>query len=170
MKILFTGVVLQNSWSGGEPSVARLVDHIFSDQGIQISKCFVPRDRPKKWSIVNPLISQFVLDSNVVDIYKRQMEKIRPDLVMTWYDYDLSAFWASVLSGIPSIAQAQVLWPVCVLSCLFNEITESPCSGPSKSCGLCLAKRAKVKGEIRSVVPFIACLPFTQLSMMKVDN
>jgi glycosyltransferase involved in cell wall biosynthesis len=170
MKILFTGVVLQNSWSGGEPSVARLVDHIFSDQGIHISKCFEPRDRPKKWSIVNPLISQFVLDRNVVSIYKRQMEKIRPDLVMTWYDYDLSAFWASVLSGIPSIVQAQILWPVCPLSCLFNEIDESPCNGPSKSCGLCLAKRAKVVGEIPSVIPWITCLPFTQLSMMKTNN
>ena len=89
---------------------------------------------------------------------------------MTWYDYDLSAFWASVLSGIPTIAQAQILWPVCPLSCLFNEITESPCDGPSKSCGLCLAKRAKFIGEMRSAVPSIACLPFTQLSMMKINN
>jgi glycosyltransferase involved in cell wall biosynthesis len=89
---------------------------------------------------------------------------------MTWYDYDLSAFWASILSRIPTIAQAQILWPVCPLSCLFNEIDESPCNGPSKSCGLCLAKRAKVVGEMRSVVPSIACLPFTQLSMMKVNN
>jgi glycosyltransferase involved in cell wall biosynthesis len=170
MHILFTGVVLQNSWSGGEPSVARLVDHIFSDQGISISKCFVPRDRPRKWSIFNPLISQFVLDRNVVGIYKRQMEKIRPDLVMTWYDYDLSAFWASVQAKIPTIAQAQILWPVCPLSCLFNEIDESPCDGPGKSCGLCLAKRAKVVGEIPSFIPWISCLPFTQLSMLKTNN
>jgi glycosyltransferase involved in cell wall biosynthesis len=89
---------------------------------------------------------------------------------MTWFDYDLSAFWASVILGIPTIAQAQILWPVCPLSCLFNEIDESPCSGPSKSCGFCLAKRAKIVGEIRSVVPSVACLPFTQLSMMKVNN
>jgi glycosyltransferase involved in cell wall biosynthesis len=89
---------------------------------------------------------------------------------MTWSDYDLSAFWASVLSKTPTIAQAQILWPVCPLSCLFNEIDASPCDGPSKSCGLCLAKRAKVVGEVRSVVPSIACLPFTQLSMMKVNN
>ena len=101
---------------------------------------------------------------------RRQIEKIRPDIVMTWSDYDLSAFWASVLSGIPTIVQAQILWPVCPSSCLFNEIDESPCNGPSKSCGLCLAKRAKVVGEIRSVFPHIACLPFTQLSMLKTNN
>jgi glycosyltransferase involved in cell wall biosynthesis len=89
---------------------------------------------------------------------------------MTWYDYDISAFWASALSGIPAIVQAQILWPVCPLSCLFNEIDESPCDGPSKSCGLCLAKRAKVVGEMRSSIPYITCLPFTQLSMMKVHN
>jgi glycosyltransferase involved in cell wall biosynthesis len=170
MNVLFTGVVLQPSWPGGEPSVARLLDHVFSAQGIHISKCFVPRDRPRKWSPVNPFTSQSVLNHRVVGIYRRQMEKIRPDLVMTWYDYDLSAFWASILSGIPTIAQAQILWPVCPLSCLFNEIDESPCDGPSKSCGLCLAKRAKAVGEMRSVVPSIACLPFTQLSMMKINN
>jgi glycosyltransferase involved in cell wall biosynthesis len=170
MKVLFTGVVLQPSWPGGEPSVARLLENVFANQGIHISKCFVPRDRPRKWSPVNPFTSQSVLNHRVVGVYKRQMEKIRPDIVMTWYDYDLSAFWASILSGIPAIVQAQILWPVCPLSCLFNEIDESPCDGPSKSCGLCLAKRAKVVGEMRSVFPFFACLPFTQLSMMKVHN
>jgi glycosyltransferase involved in cell wall biosynthesis len=169
MKVLFTGVVLQPSWPGGEPSVARLLENVLATQGIHISKCFVPRDRPRKWSPVNPFTSQSVLNHRVVGLYKRQMEKIRPDIVMTWYDYDLSAFWASVLSGIPSIVQAQILWPVCPLSCLFNEVDESPCDGPSKSCGLCLAKRAKVVGEIVRV-PYIACLPFTQLSMMKVHN
>jgi glycosyltransferase involved in cell wall biosynthesis len=170
MKVLFTGVVLQPSWPGGEPSVARLLDHVLSAQGIHISKCFVPRDRPRKWSPVNPFASQSVLDHKVVGMYRRQIEKTRPDIVMTWYDYDLSAFWASILSGIPTIAQAQILWPVCPLSCLFNEIDESPCDGPSKSCGFCLAKRARVVGEIRSVMPSIACLPFTQLSMMKTNN
>ena len=170
MKALFTGVVLQHSWPGGEPNVARLLSQVFSAQGIQVSKCFAPRDRPRKWSPVNPLISQSILNRRVVGMYRRQMEKIRPDFVMTWYDYDLSAFWASVLSRIPAIVQAQILWPVCPLSCLFNEIDESPCDGPSKSCGLCLAKRAKVVGEIRSVVPSITCLPFTQLSMLKTNN
>jgi len=169
MKVLFTGVVLQPSWPGGEPSVARLLENDLAKQGIHISKCFVPRDRPRKWSPVNPFTSQSVLNNRVVGQYKSQMEKIRPDIVMTWYDYDLSAFWASVLSGIPAIVQAQILWPVCPLSCLFNEIDESPCDGPSKSCGLCLAKRAKVVGEIVRV-PYIACLPFTQLSMLRTNN
>jgi glycosyltransferase involved in cell wall biosynthesis len=170
MKVLFTGVILQPSWPGGEPSVARLLENIFTTQGIEISKCFVPRDRPRKWSLVNPFTSQSVMNQKAVGLYKRQMQKIRPDIVMTWYDYDLSAFWASVLSGIPVIVQAQILWPVCPLSCLYNEIDETPCNGPSKSCGLCLAKRAKVVGEMRSAIPSIACLPFTQLSMMKVHN
>ena len=170
MKVLFTGVVLQPSWPGGEPSVARLLENVFVTRGIHVSKCFVPRERPRKWSPVNPFTSQSVLNHKVVGLYKRQMEKIRPDIVMTWYDYDLSAFWASILSGIPTIVQAQILWPVCPLSCLFNEVDKSPCDGPSMSCGICLAKRAKVVGEIRSVLPFITCLPFTQLSMMKVEK
>ncbi len=170
MKILFTGVVLQPSWPGGEPSIARLLDKVFTAQGIQVTKSFVPRDRPRKWSPLNPWVAQSVLNQKVVSLYKRQIEKVRPDIIMNWYDFDLSAFWAGVVSGISTIAQAQILWPVCTLSCLFNEITESPCNGPSKSCGLCLVKRAKYNQEIPSFIPSVACLPFTQLSMMRINN
>src|SRR5665647_2501895 len=167
MKILFTGAVLEPSWPGGEPRVARMVDNIYSSQGIQVIKCFFPRSRPRKWSLLNPWASQSILNRKVVNEYRHYIKKIKPDIVMSWHDYDLSAFWASVLSGIPTIAQAQVLWPVCPLSSLFNEITESPCRGPSKTCGLCLAKRAKYIGETRFATPSVAFLPFTQLSMMK---
>jgi len=170
MKILFTGIVLEPSWPGGEPRVARILDNAFSSQDIQVFKCYLPRDRPRKWSLLNPWTAQSVFDREAVDVYRHHVEKIRPDIIMNWYDFDLSAFWASVLSGIPTIAQAQILWPVCPLSCLFNEISESPCNGPSNRCGLCLVKRAKVIGEIRSTIPSVACLPFTQLSMMKVNN
>jgi glycosyltransferase involved in cell wall biosynthesis len=170
MKVLFIGIILDPSWPGGEPRAARLVAQLLSAQGMNIFKCFLPRDRPRKWSIAKPWIAQSTVDHRVVDVYRRHIEKIKPDVVMTWYDFDLSAFWAGVLTGTPTVAQAQILWPVCNLSCLFNEITESPCDGPSKSCGLCLAKRAKFIGEIPSVVPSIACLPFTQLSMMKINN
>ena len=147
-----------------------MLDRVLSAQGIQVIKCFLPRDRPRKWSFTNPWAAQSVFDDRVVAVYRRKIEKIRPDIVMTWYDFDLSAFWASVLSGTSTIVQAQILWPVCPLSCLFNEITESPCDGPSKSCGLCLVKRAKVTGEMPPRAPSIACLPFTQLSMMKINN
>ena len=129
MKIVFTGAILQPSWPGGEPAISRILDHVFSAQGIEVSKCFVPRNHPRKWSL-NPLTSQSVTNRETVSIYRRQIEKIQPDLVMTWSDYDLSAFWASVLSKIPTVAQAQILWPICPLSSLFNEIDESPCHGP----------------------------------------
>ncbi len=168
MKIVFTGTVLQPSWPGGEPVISRILEKVLSTQGFEVSKCFVPRIPPRKWSL-NPLTSQSVTNREVVGIYRRYFEKIRPDLVMTWSDYDLSAFWASVLSKTPTIVQAQILWPVCPTGCLFNEIDESPCKGPSKSCGLCLAKRAKVVGDVVRV-PYIACLPFTQLSMFRTDN
>ncbi len=170
MKILFTGAVLQPSWPGGEPSAARLVSQIFSAEGIQITKCFAPRERPRKWSPINPWASQSVMNHEIMNQYKGEIQRIRPDLIMTWYDYDLSAYWAGILSGIPTIAQAQILWPVCPLSCLFNEINDSPCEGPSKNCGLCLAKKIKSIGEIRPTIPSVACLPFTQLSMLKTEN
>jgi glycosyltransferase involved in cell wall biosynthesis len=167
MKIAFTGSVLQPSWPGGEPVISHLLEDAFSSQGIEISKFFVPRYKPVKWNL-NPLTSQSITNRRVISIYKSHIDKIKPDLVMNWFDYDLSAFWASVLAKRPTIVQAQILWPVCPSSCLFNEITESPCKGSNIACGLCLAKRAKVVGEVR--VPSIACLPFTQLSTFRTNN
>ena len=168
MKILFTGAVLQPSWPGGEPAISRILEDAFSAQGINVYKYFVPRNHTRKWNL-NPLTSQSIRNRKAFGSYKIQIEKIRPDLLMTWSDYDLSAFLAGLQSKTPTIVQAQILWPVCPSSCLFNEIDESPCEGPSKSCGVCLAKRAKVVGEIVRV-PYLACLPFTQLSMMKTNN
>jgi glycosyltransferase involved in cell wall biosynthesis len=170
MKVLFLGAILDPSWTGGEPRIAKMLDNAFSAEGINVFKSYFHRNRPRKWSVVNPWVSQSVLQKSVVKAYKQHIKKVKPDIVMTWFDYDISALWASISLGIPTIAQAQILWPVCNLSCLFNEITESPCKGPSKSCGLCLARRAKVIGEIRSTIPYQACLPFTQLSMMKINN
>jgi glycosyltransferase involved in cell wall biosynthesis len=168
MKILFTGAVLQPSWPGGEPAISRILEDAFSAQGFDVYKYYVPRNHTRKWNL-NPLTSQSISNHEAYSSYKLQIEKIHPDLLMTWSDYDLSAFLAGLQSKTPTIVQAQILWPVCPSGCLFNEIDESPCDGPSKRCGLCLAKRAKTVGEIVRV-PYLACLPFTQLSMMKTNN
>ncbi len=48
MKIIFTGAVLQPSWPGGEPVISRMLDQVFSAQGIEVSKCFVPRNHTAK--------------------------------------------------------------------------------------------------------------------------
>ena len=66
MRILFTGVVLQQCWPGGEPKIARLLDRVFSDNGILVTKSFVQRDRPRKWSPLNPWVAQSVLYHKVV--------------------------------------------------------------------------------------------------------
>ena len=65
MKVLFTGVVHEPSWPGGEPRVARLLGRAFSAQGIQVAKCFLPRDRSRMESC-EPWAAQSIINGRIV--------------------------------------------------------------------------------------------------------
>jgi len=113
-----------------------------------------------------------VIDSTTVKTYRDFFEKVQPDVVMTWYDYDLSAFWGSVLSRIPTICQAQTLWPVCPKEDLFNMITESPCKGPGWICGKCVLKQEALKEEVSATSPSVLMpnIMFSMMQLHKIEN
>ncbi len=92
-----------------------------------------------------------VLNSEIVHMYRCCIQKNRPDVIITDYDIDLSAFWASVLSGIPTIAQAMTPWPICPKGDLFVSIRHTRCEGPNLTCGQCVAS----KSGFREMRPFL---------------
>jgi glycosyltransferase involved in cell wall biosynthesis len=171
MKVLFTGVINHPRWPGGEPRVAKLLASGISQIGGDVTKAFLPRNRPY-WKIYPLSSPNIVLDNAVVRAYKNYIEKVRPDVVMSWYDYDLSAYWGSVLSGTPTIVQAQTLWPVCPKADLFNRIQEAPCNGPNWTCGRCILKEGKLSGEFTPFSPS-TLMPdklFSAFQVKKVSN
>jgi glycosyltransferase involved in cell wall biosynthesis len=157
MHVLLIGAVLNPSWAGGEPRIARLLASSLSDRKIEVSNLFLERTIPEKLTY---LISHMhvrgsfekcysfmipEIDNSCVKHYLNEIERIRPDIVMTWYDYDVSAFWAGILSRKPTIVQAEIFWPLCPKLDLFNTLTESPCDGPNIYCGPCIAEEKKLK-------------------------
>ncbi len=171
MNVVFTGIIHQPSWPGGEPRVSKMLSSILSQKDIHVSTFFLPRDRPF-WKIYPWSIPSVVIDSTAVKTYRHFFEKVKPSIVMTWYDYDLSAFWGSVLSGIPTISQAQTLWPVCPKEDLFNSITESPCNGPSWICGKCVIKQGRLRGEFSATSPSVIMpnIIYAMMQLQKIHN
>ncbi len=168
MKVLFTGIINQPGWPGGEPRIAKLLASILSQCGYDVSIAYFPRDRPF-WKIYPWSPPNIIVDSTCVKIYRQYIEKVNPNIVMTWYDYDLSAFWGSILSRIPTIVQAQILWPVCPKADLFNMILESPCKGPNWSCGPCVIKQGRLAGEFTSTSPSVL-MPSKLFSTMQINK
>jgi glycosyltransferase involved in cell wall biosynthesis len=171
MKILFTGIINHPYWPGGEPRVAKLLASILSQRGHDVSIAFLPRDFPI-WKIYPWSPPHVIVDSVAVKNYRRHIEKVKPDTVISWYDFDLSAFWGSVLSGTRTIAQAQTLWPVCPKADLFNMILESPCKGPNWSCGTCVIKQEVTTGAFTATSPSVL-MPrklFSTMQINKINN
>lgn len=141
MKILFLGVAHKSSWPGGEGKVARVLRSALLEQGMDIQAACFPRSLANSNAFqLFPFRSMSVTDSEIVNAYRRYIQKSRPDVVITCYDRDLSALWASVLSGTPTIAQVMNLWTLCPKGDLFISKKETRCDGPSLSCGPCIAR------------------------------
>ena len=146
-KILFIGAVLSQHWKGGEPRIARTLASFFSESGLNVSKLILTRDQRKSLAahaglrklVYRPCtVLSPEIDLPTVKYYRERIKEERPDIVMTWFDFDLSASWASIRMKIPNIAEDLIFWPLCPQMTLFNTLSESPCEGPNIYCDPCL--------------------------------
>ncbi len=171
MKVLFLGEAQKSSWPGGEANVARVLRSILSARGMNINAACSPR-LGANWKLSRRLLTwpMPVIDSAIVNLYRRYIEKNQPDVVITCYDHDLSAFWASVLSETPTIAQAMSPWPVCPKGDLFITKQQSRCDGPNMNCGQCLIQLLEVP-KIKSLTASpVAQVPSAVLSVMEMNK
>lgn len=103
--------------------------------------------RPRK--ILTPEI-----DLPSVRYYEQKIRQEKPDIIFTWFDFDLSATWASIRMKIPTIAENLILWPICPQQALFNTLSESPCEGPNIYCWPCMkgTRRLGVLSAFHSLI------------------
>lgn len=74
-------------------------------------------------------------DLRSVGWYQRLIERVRPDVVLGFYDYDMSLCEAAVRAEVPYIACVHIHWPVCPIGVLYID-GQGVCSGPRM--GKCL--------------------------------
>jgi glycosyltransferase involved in cell wall biosynthesis len=127
IRALFLGAVLNPSWLGGEPKVAKSVIESFKHRQISVlAKGFIRKGAFHKISeLINPL------DINPVYYgrYIRIMREYCPNVLLSWYDYDTSSLAAALTVKIPTIAAVHAHWPICPTWNLWNS---ESCIGPSR--------------------------------------
>jgi glycosyltransferase involved in cell wall biosynthesis len=171
LKVLFLGAAHNSSWPGGEANVARILRSALSERGMDIhAACLSRSTANQKFLNLASAGPMSVVDSRIVNLYRRYIQKTQPNVVITCYDYDLSAFWASVLSGTPTIAQTLSPWPVCPKDDLFISTRQIRCEGPNLICGPCLA-RISENQRMKSLSSFsVGQVPLSVLSVMKMNK
>ncbi len=68
-------------------------------------------------------------DLRSVGQYRRLIHQARPDVVLGFYDYDMSLCEATVRERVPYVACVHIHWPVCPIGVLYID-GQGVCSGP----------------------------------------
>ena len=120
IRALFAGAVLNPSWRGGEPRVARSVIHALVQRNIAVHTVgFLRGGRVHALSsLINPL--------DVNPLYYRRYLKImyefRPQIIFGWFDYDTSLLAAGLKLKIPIVACIHTYWPICPIHALWRNV------------------------------------------------
>jgi len=171
MKVLFLGAAHQLSWPGGEANVARILRSALSERGMDIHAASLSRSATnQKFPHLSSATPMSVVDPRIVNLYRRYIQKTKPNVVLTCYDYDLSAFWGSILSGTPTIAQTLSPWPVCPKDDLFISTKQTRCEGPNLICGQCLARISENQRMKSLSTSSVGQVPLSVLSVMKINK
>ena len=136
MKVLLAGACLQPEWTGGEPWVARVLGEGFRARGFEVVED--PALRPSS-GLVGMGLSPLDWDLPSVHHYHRLLERIRPDVILGFYNYDNSLTRAAREMGIPLVVSVHIYWPICPVGTLYIE-GRGIC--PHPSLGRCVAHMA----------------------------
>jgi len=126
MRLLFAGVATHPTWGGGEPRIAHDLVHQLEDHGWEVhTVCFRRDEYPMSYPcFFNPAD----IDPVYFVRYIRALKRLKPDVVVAWYDYDSTLCRAAMSQHIPTICAAHIYWPICPLLTLYFN---GPCLGPS---------------------------------------
>ncbi|MCP8309297.1 MAG: glycosyltransferase family 4 protein [archaeon] len=143
MKVVFTGAIFDPEWKGGEPVTAQDIGERFRSIGIAVDYYYYKRkfkrDSRRKFRRFN-VLKQSVKNADAVRSYIDYFKNNRPDVIFSWFDYDVSVIYAAKELDIPIILSVHIHWPVCPLLSLYFDDTNKVCKGPSLRCGSHLSK------------------------------
>jgi len=83
-KVVMIGHTLHSSWFGGEPRVARLILRALRGHGCDVRVIALP-PHVIKWRIRSSALGTDI----VSNLYTRLLQRIKPDVVVLWYDATL---------------------------------------------------------------------------------
>jgi len=163
MKVLVIGAVFDPSWKGGEPILARNVVNGLRLLGNEVTVIY----RKRKYSSIWPSS----VDPRILNFYFSMIKKIKPDITLVFYDYDVTALYASKKAGIPCVVAVHIYWPFCPYLSLYLE-NKGICEGLSfKRCLMHISGKDILR---KTISPFYTGLSYlkkkTCLRMLKTAD
>ncbi len=118
MRVLIAGAVLDSSWPGGEPTIAKGLANGLRSAGVEVTTY----GRVRPW---RRLLSRALLPYDVTPQARRLYSKLigqdKPDIVLGFYDYDCSLYLSSLRLRIPSVACVHIFWPGCPMETFYVD-------------------------------------------------
>jgi glycosyltransferase involved in cell wall biosynthesis len=139
MRLLVVGAVLDHRWKGGEPLIADFIVKGLKKKGFEVITYGDLRNRKKR---IGSYLSMNDINIYVANYYRELIKVHKPDIVLSFYDYDCSICLASHKENIPFIVSVNIWWPICpTLSLYINK--KGLCEGPTAvQCIRCMSSSA----------------------------
>jgi glycosyltransferase involved in cell wall biosynthesis len=137
LRVLFAGATMVPDWGGGEPVVARLLRRGLEELGVDV---LWEGSRRSFVEMAAMGVMPYDAEPSRVAQYRRRLREIDPDLVVAFFDYDLSYVLAAAREGYPVISLIQIYWPTCPVGTRYIE-GEGVCEDPAL--GKCLRHIAR---------------------------
>ncbi|HZY69760.1 MAG TPA: glycosyltransferase family 4 protein [Thermoplasmata archaeon] len=118
MNVLVSGSVLARAWTGGEPLVGRTVADGLRRKGHTVT--LAPHRRTRA-ELVALAATPRAWDPVAVARYRAELRRLRPEVVLSFYDYDCSMLAAGRLERIPVVVSSHIFWPVCPIGTLYID-------------------------------------------------
>jgi hypothetical protein len=107
LNILAVGAVLNSEWKGGEPLLARLIINGLRKRGHEIHEIgYVRRG-------LDYALSKKPVNYRFVNYYENTIKLLKPDIILSFYDYDCSICLAAYKMRIPIVVSINIWWPIC---------------------------------------------------------
>jgi glycosyltransferase involved in cell wall biosynthesis len=140
---------LGEDYWGGERNIALQVFHLLRDNGLEPVALYsysgsLSRLRRPKLTYLTGDIDPFAAWH-----YLRALSKMKPDIVLGWYDQDTSLVYACQRLAVPLVLAAHIYWLQCPILSLTFAGTTRFCSGPQLYCG---TEVWKSRGELAARV------------------
>jgi glycosyltransferase involved in cell wall biosynthesis len=126
VRVLVTGAVLDPTWKGGEPLIAKFVVDGLKRRNFEVLAYGKVRRRK---DMIGDFLSLKDVNATAYKQYRNILRVYKPDVVLSFYDYDCSICLACLKENVPLIVSVNIWWPICPMLTLYVN-GQGPCKGP----------------------------------------
>ena len=149
LRVLLAGSAVAPGFQGGEPILADLLQKEFQRAGVTVLREGSTRRLREFASLA---FAPLDVEPGRVAFYRRRLRELRPDTVLSFFDFDCSLAVAARKEGIPVVVCLQIYWPTCPVGTHYIE-GKGSCFTPGLVKCVRHVSRAPISPNLRLPVP-----------------